>query len=512
LKHQIRTLLNIIFGFALSFTSISQSCFPDGITFETQAQIDSFQINYPNCTEIDGTVIIGDNYSGDITNLSGLNSITYIEGDLRIVGNGALTNLTGLENLASIQQNLYIGYWGAGNPALTHLTGLDNLEYIGYDLQICLNDNLIQLTGLGSLTNLNHDLLIQGNNSLISLTGLEGLTHIGGSLEISVNNSLLDLTGLNSLSTVDYSVWIGNPMNGGNNALVNLNGLNSLSKVWSLNIYYNALLTSLGGIETIDSIRHLGIVGNWSLIDISSLATLHNIQGDVNIVANTALQNLDGLNNIVKIGDDLEISQNTYLQNLDGLESLHDIGGNLYIGKNHYMENLNGLLSLASIGGGLSIENQSFITSLSGLDNIDSGSISNLYVVGNNLLSTCDVKSVCDYLARPDAIVEIQNNNIGCDSREEVEAICLIGIDESITSKNFFNICPNPASTVITIEIKEFSQQIDLTIMNLNGKELDHYHIMEHRTVIDIRHLNIGVYIVRFTSKNEVGMYKVVKY
>jgi hypothetical protein len=55
--------------------AISQPCLPDGITFNTQEQIDNFQINHPNCTEIEGGVVIeGD----DITNLDSLIVITSI--------------------------------------------------------------------------------------------------------------------------------------------------------------------------------------------------------------------------------------------------------------------------------------------------------------------------------------------------------------------------------------------------------------------------------------------------
>jgi len=59
--------------------SFSQPCLPQGITFNTQEQIDNFQINYPNCTEIEGDMIIeGD----DITNLDGLNVLTAVGGFL----------------------------------------------------------------------------------------------------------------------------------------------------------------------------------------------------------------------------------------------------------------------------------------------------------------------------------------------------------------------------------------------------------------------------------------------
>ena len=39
----------------------AQPCLPNGIEFNTQAQIDSFQINHPNCTEIEGGVSISGN-------------------------------------------------------------------------------------------------------------------------------------------------------------------------------------------------------------------------------------------------------------------------------------------------------------------------------------------------------------------------------------------------------------------------------------------------------------------
>jgi len=53
----------IIIAITFTFHLISvypQSCLPEGIIFETQFQIDSFQINYPGCTEIEGIVKIGD--------------------------------------------------------------------------------------------------------------------------------------------------------------------------------------------------------------------------------------------------------------------------------------------------------------------------------------------------------------------------------------------------------------------------------------------------------------------
>ncbi len=107
---------NLTFIFLISlhislftFHLAAQPCLPEGITFTTQAQIDNFQTNYPNCTEIEGNVgIAGD----DITNLNGLNVLTSIGGDMEI--------------------GYMVMWWSCkGNPFLISLAGLGNLTTIG---------------------------------------------------------------------------------------------------------------------------------------------------------------------------------------------------------------------------------------------------------------------------------------------------------------------------------------------------------------------------------------------
>jgi hypothetical protein len=44
----------------------------EGITLHTQAQIDSFSMNYPGCDTILGNVLISDDGSDNITNLDSL--------------------------------------------------------------------------------------------------------------------------------------------------------------------------------------------------------------------------------------------------------------------------------------------------------------------------------------------------------------------------------------------------------------------------------------------------------
>ena len=125
----MKTKLLIITMLVVQISALSQPCLPDGITFTTQAQIDNFQINFPNCTEIEGDVYI---WGDDIINVDGLNILTSIGGNLGIgfdegggSGNPILNSLEGFGNLITIEGDLgFFGYDG-----LENLSGDDLVEF-----------------------------------------------------------------------------------------------------------------------------------------------------------------------------------------------------------------------------------------------------------------------------------------------------------------------------------------------------------------------------------------------
>ena len=185
-------IVDLLFDYASD--SIPCSCLPEGITFNTQEQIDNFQTNYPGCAEIEGDVIISDNYSGSITNLNGLNVLTSIEGYFNIYFTNNLTSLGDMNNLISIGGHLWIGY-----NSLTSLNGLENLTIIGNHLSIGMNNTLVNLNGLENLTSIGSNLWIGYNNSLINLNGLENVASIGGFFWIENNVELVNLSGLENI-------------------------------------------------------------------------------------------------------------------------------------------------------------------------------------------------------------------------------------------------------------------------------------------------------------------------
>jgi len=469
----------------LSFCYVStlcQPCFPEGIEFNTQAQIDSFQINYPGCTEIEGNVLIGDFPPSTINNLEGLQVLTSIAGDLIIGGNFYLSNLSGLDNLDSIGGSLKIGYLyeggGLGNWNLTSLTGLENLTYIGGNLWIRWNFDLLNLTGLDNVICIGEDLIISPNEVLHSLTGLSSVTTTGGDLSISHNDSLTSLTGLENVTSIGGDLGIFG------HALTSISSINNL--------------TSIGG-----SLR----IGSSSLTSMLGLGNLTIVHGALRISSNYNLMNLTGLDNITTVEGEVVIHHNNSLTSLTGLEGLHSIEEALRIHNNNALANLNGLNNLTTIEEGywgmsqISISSNQTLISLAGLENIEPGTFNNLQITNNYSLSTCEVKIVCEYLANNGGFAGIYDNAEGCNSPEEVQDSCEahagyidISIDEDIIS-----IYPNPATQELNITAEGHTIE-EVNIYTLTGQQV-HQESPVNGT-IDISTLQPGMYIVEVMIEN----------
>ena len=289
------------------FHVTAQPCLPQGIHLTTQVQIDSFPINYPSCSEIQGDVRISDLWSGNINNLNGLSVITSIGGDLSIDSIFYLTSLAGLDNLSSIGGDLLIIY----NPMLTSILNLSNLTFVGNDLIIGANSKLTSLTGLEGITAVTGMLAIGKNGNLIDLTGLDNIQSIGGRLHLNYNYNLKNFSGLDNLTTIggSFDLW-------SNGSLINFSGLGNLTNIGGgfLSNYSTSLinfsgfdkLTTIGGSVWIDH--------NDSLTDFSGLNNLKSINGEINLWENTALISLSGLENVSpNTITDLSIYDNTSL-------------------------------------------------------------------------------------------------------------------------------------------------------------------------------------------------------
>ncbi len=447
-----------------------------------------------------------------LTDITALGNLTSVGGDLQININDALNSLSGLEGLSSIEGELSI----TNNEILSDLSGLENLRIIGGGLDIIHNDSLISLSGLENLTSIGGGLKISSNDVLTSLSGLGNLTSIGGFLDIYFNPTLASLSGLENLNFIGGELWIWYNFS---LSACNEQGLCNylLNPSGSINILENA--PGCNNPPEVASICGFTMpcmpYGNYYFInqaDIDSFQTNYpgcsEINGSVKI-SGMDIINLNGISEITSIGASLEIWDNFVLTSLTGLESLASIGENLWIDENFDLTSLSGLENLTSIGGNISIEFNDDLTSLSGLDSIDAGSISNLSIHGNGLLSTCDVKSICEYLAAPIGNVEIYLNAPGCNSEEEIEEACLTAVEENITNDEI-SLFPNPATSFITINIKEGIPIEEAIIYNHLGQKV--LVAVPVNNTVDVSRLKPGIYFLEvITSESRTGTKLVIE-
>ncbi len=260
-KLVLLTILSVI----VQISVIAQSCLPNGIHFKTQSEIDNFNTNYPNCTKIEGPIIIDDTIEGDITNLLGLSNLTQTGFYFRISNNSMLTELNGLENFDTIGYSLSI----IDNNSLTSLSAFESLNYVYSYIEIVENPSLVNLEGLEQLDTITNLSIIE-NESLQDLSELSNLKKTRTLLHIENNQSLNSLSGLENLVFVGEDLKIFN-----NNSLTDLQGLNGLKYIQSgLKIRYNDQLTSLDGLENLDTIN--GGLSIWGNDVLSSLESINN--------------------------------------------------------------------------------------------------------------------------------------------------------------------------------------------------------------------------------------------
>jgi len=358
--------------------SFAQPCIFNDISFQIQSDIDNFSTNYPDCTEIEGTVRIGHFMSSTgIDDLSGLSQITAISGGL-VIQNTSLTNFTGLENLKSI------GGW----------------------ISIYSNDDL---------------------RTIDALSNLESFE--GHSLQIVYNPVLEDLK---AFEHIDFQ----------------------LNRVW--------------------------------------------------IEQNDSLTNLDGLQGIESVGNDLEIRQNRNLASLGGLNNLKSVGDLLVVGGSYVLTDLTALSNVDSVGR-LIFGNNSALTSLEGLNYTDFSSTTLLRIVGSDSLSVCNVPSICNCIENG-GYVDFQNNADGCNSVEEVTALCLVPND-SVEFDDDISIFPNPNTGLFRIEGVD---KAIYTIHNIAGQLIQEGEIIDDSS-INISNEDSGIYFISMMINDKFMKRRILK-
>jgi hypothetical protein len=386
----------------------------------------------------------------ELTNLTGLENLTRVNGGVTLLNNTRLGDVSALGSLTVVDSSLTI----TDNPLLTDLTGLDALASVGNNL-VLTNNGLTTLTGLGTLASVGGDLTVADHTGLEDLSAFTNLTTVTGDITINNNDdplftTLAGLGGLTAYDDASYTVTVSDNDN--------LDCLlpPTLPFIVDVSVGNSANCTRVcTGPRTITNQAELinfaaelcrevtgdfNVVGSNDITTLTPLIELQTVSGNVVISNNTSLVDDDGLNNLANVGGDLIITNNavlggisrlnnvppgealltlnpssqlivrgnpslttlnglqgvttlarlvidaTNLTTLEGLNNLVTVSGSLELTNNSNLIDVSSLSSLDTVGGNATITNNASLPNFAGMTNLTS--ISGDLTLTNNALTT----------------------------------------------------------------------------------------------------------------------------
>lgn len=250
---------------------------PSGtITLNTQQDVIDFSVNYSNCTDVIGNLVID---GANIVDLTPLNSIETISGRLDIFNTSCLD--IQFDNLVDLGGRFLID----NNTLLDKISGFGSLDNVGGQFVIRNNDQLDSLLGFQNFTIANDDFWIVTNPELLYIAPFPSLQNIGGSFQIRINHKLEDITGFNSLLSVTENLEITGfeikTIDGFSN-LISINGDFKVSNNLKLNS-----VNAFGNLQFIGGKFEFRV--NSLITDLTWLSSLNSIGGDVVLTSNNSL-------------------------------------------------------------------------------------------------------------------------------------------------------------------------------------------------------------------------------
>lgn len=427
---------------SLSFEAAAQ-CPPGDVRLKTQAEVNQFVTDYPNCTEIAGLLRIGADAAGsgsDITDISGLHNLERIDGALFVQHNGVLQNLDGLGNLRTVARNVSI----TGNAELRNINPLGGLTDIGTNLVIFQNALIRNLDAFSGVSAINGFISIDGNAALDDISGIR---HIDPNTVTELyiqNNPALSVCDLDNVCSYLQSAKPRNISGNAGNCLDEPAVIADCARpncppgdifLFS-QAEVNAFAASYPNCTVIAGALQIGPYVESSpgdIADLSPLSSITQINGSLYIQNNAVLQNLNGLSitdvgGNLYIGGDFNDRTNLQLQNIEGLSSLTSVGGWLTIKKNSSLTNLYGLQNLATVAFDIYIVDNNVLTDISVLRNttFSPNAGYGLTILNNLALSVCNLPNFCTYLANPPATHprDISGNAGDCITEQAVVDAC----------------------------------------------------------------------------------------
>mgnify|MGYP005990780817 CR=1 FL=1 len=458
----MKRLLLTSFLLFIVFPLIAQ-CPTSSITLSSQADVDAFIIDYPNCTGLQADLYIS---GSDITDLSPLQNLESLE-NINISNNDNLITLNGLQNIQTITDfNFIIN----NNPMLENLDGLSGLFNVDVEFfDISFNASLVDLDGLANASITTRDFSIMGNNVLENFDGLIGTSEIiDASMFTIVNNpALVSITGLanaeitgafdfliannNTLSSLDGLEGVFGFIDiisiNNNDALESISALSGVDTVGMVIVMNNPTLTTLNGLEGLETgyndFLSIEIIDNSSLIDISALNGIDRFTlTNLSVNNNSALSECSSYLLCSILQDESSSTSFDIYDNAPGCNSTIEIeencvacpSGDLILNSQAEVDavgvdypecsiisglvidgdditDLSPLSNISNVLGNIIIKNNNMLQTLEGLNNLSSFTGSELSIVNNPLITSISaLNNLVNLNENSELVVKVENN------------------------------------------------------------------------------------------------------
>lgn len=443
------------------------------LDLETQLEVDA---NY--CLEeVKGRLDISKFSGSDINNLSSLNNLVKVGGNLRIRRNHEMLSINGFESLTEVGGDLRI----EDNDNLISFSGFENLQRVGLELEFYRNEKLQAIFGFSQLNELEY-LKFQNNEQLQAINGFGNLEAFKN-LEF-VDNPLLEI--IIGFSKLESLFLLSVEKSG----VTNLDNFSNLKELSSLDLYSNPSLNSIDALSNVGSIKWL------------------------NIVSNPVLKRLTGLNNIDSLYQ-LTLEGNSLLETIEDLENLEFVMFSIGIKDNASLVNLSGLEHVESFGvetfqsTEFSVEGNALLESIAEFNPETHQGIKSLILISNPNLSICNSEFICELLADSTVITKnISGNDTWCSTAEEISLACMTDTDDVGLGQEI-KIFPNPVNQLLQFQVEEH-RNLHVQIFDVLGSRVINYKAEDSDFSIDMTDLPSGIYNVMIEDK-ESNMFIVEK-
>ena len=515
----------------LTLYTHAQTCTLSSDTISRQGQVDSFNINYPSCNNIIGTLTI----TGSVSDLKPLVSITKVSGSL-IIENTKLTDLNGLENIDSINTLIL-----KGNAFLKNLQGLEGLEYINV-ISLESNIEILEINNI-SATNISNFSVslcpklkeIIGFNNSSQMTGINiadnaGLDRIDAFKEVEFINGIFRLYNNANLKQLNTATRL--KMVHGFLEIVNLKNLSQLPTFDSLVIANQISIINLHEISKLPDFTNLKLVNgtfeigsNYRLTKIPQFPSLKIIKGSLEIGLDLQIKDFDGFivldsiygslrfrelpgGNTEKIsgfkklkfiGLDFMVLGLYNLREITGFSSLKKVERVVALNSLHKIKNFNAFKNLEYIGT-LQISRCLQLDDISGITGIDFNKLNYLTINYNDSLSYCHYEPICQYLKAKKGSYYVGFNKKGCNNADEIlEACRTVGVDDD-TATNI-TLSPNPTESDFLLTLSDYvPSDGQLVMYDMMGKVVHQQPVHFGLNKVDVTKLQTGTYLYQVSD------------